>query len=67
MKLKNSKYYIGKTMNFDRRLQAHLSGNGALWTKRYDILSVIEKYRVKQIYSSCKETQLTCEYVKIWI
>ena len=47
LKLKEDKYYIGKTVNMCVRLNQHLTGKGALWTEKYkpiDILFVIKEF-----------------------
>ena len=33
LKLKNNKYYIGKTNDIEKRFLEHMSGNGSLWTQ----------------------------------
>ena len=33
LKLKNNKYYIGKTNDIEKRYLEHMSGNGSLWTQ----------------------------------
>ena len=35
LKLENDKIYIGKTSDFDRRMQQHFTGNGAKVTKKF--------------------------------
>lgn len=35
LKLKEGKYYIGKTKNIEKRWNEHLSGEGSVWTKKY--------------------------------
>ena len=35
LKLKEGKYYIGKTKNIEKRWNEHLSGEGSAWTKKY--------------------------------
>ena len=42
LKLKNNKYYIGKTNNIKLRLLNHNKGNGSQWTKKYKPIKVIE-------------------------
>jgi predicted GIY-YIG superfamily endonuclease len=41
LKLKEKKYYIGKTKNIEKRWADHLAGNGSGWTKRYKPISLI--------------------------
>lgn len=40
--LENNKYYIGKTVNPDIRIDDHSSSNGSYWTKMYKPNTVIE-------------------------
>jgi predicted GIY-YIG superfamily endonuclease len=42
IKLKEGKYYIGKTKNIERRYDEHITGNGSVWTKRYKPISLIK-------------------------
>lgn len=35
LKLKEGKYYIGKTKNIEKKWNEHLSGEGSEWTKKY--------------------------------
>ena len=35
LKLKEGKYYIGKTKNIEKRWNEHVAGNGSMWTKKY--------------------------------
>lgn len=45
LKLQQDKYYIGFTQNFDKRIAAHQSGNGALWTKKYPMIELLEYFQ----------------------
>ena len=40
LKLKDNKYYVGKTDNFEKRQQEHINGTASSWTKKYKIISV---------------------------
>ena len=31
----NNKYYVGKSLNLERRLKEHFNGRGAKWTQKY--------------------------------
>ena len=42
LKLKNNKYYIGKTNNPNFRLKNHFNSNGSVWTKKYKPIKVID-------------------------
>jgi len=41
LKLKEKKYYIGKTKNIEKRWNDHITGNGSGWTKKYKPISLI--------------------------
>ena len=47
LKLKENKYYVGRTCHYERRMKDHFSGKcsykGSYWTKRYQPLEVIRK------------------------
>jgi len=45
LKLKNNKYYIGKTLNVENRYEQHLNGNGSSWTKKYKPISIIKQIK----------------------
>ena len=45
LKLKNNKYYIGKTQNVENRYEQHLNGNGSSWTKKYKPVSIIKQIK----------------------
>ena len=42
LQLEGGKYYIGKTSNPDFRIEQHFQSGGALWTKKYNPLNVLE-------------------------
>ena len=42
LKLEDKKYYVGKTKYIKNRINNHFTGNGALWTKKYKPIEVIE-------------------------
>ena len=45
LKLKNSKYYVGKTQNIEKRYEQHVNGTGSAWTKKYKPLSIIKRIK----------------------
>lgn len=57
LKLKNGKYYIGKTQNIEKRINDHFSGNGSAWTKRFKPVSLVEKFDVKSKYDEDNTTK----------
>jgi predicted GIY-YIG superfamily endonuclease len=42
LKLREGKYYIGKTKNVEKRFNEHITGNGSGWTKKYKPISLIK-------------------------
>lgn len=40
LKLKDGKYYIGKTHNVEKRFEEHLRGEGSAWTRKHEPLSI---------------------------
>jgi len=42
LKLREGKYYIGKTKNVEKRFNEHIAGNGSGWTKKYKPISLIK-------------------------
>ena len=42
LKLREGKYYIGKTKNVEKRFNEHIAGNGSGWTKKYMPISLIK-------------------------
>ena len=42
LQLEEDKYYIGKTSNPDFRIEQHFQSGGAVWTKKYRPLNILE-------------------------
>lgn len=42
LKLKNNKYYVGRTDNIDKRYEKHLNGKGSKWTKKYKPIKILK-------------------------
>ena len=59
--LEDGKFYVGYSENLSRRIDEHLSGEGAVWTKKYNPVSIIE------IVMGGKEVekQKTLEYMRL--
>jgi predicted GIY-YIG superfamily endonuclease len=65
LKLKDSKYYIGKSRTqktLFNRLQNHFSHNGAVWTKRYKPIEVIDIINI--VDEKFMEDRIVFEYMK---
>ena len=60
LRLKSGKYYVGKTNNVERRLEEHLSGGGAAWTRKYKPISVEKTFPNA---GSFDEDKITKEYM----
>jgi hypothetical protein len=63
LKLKNNKYYIGKTKNLIVRLQDHFAENGSEWTKLHEPLEI------ESVYNDCDdfdEDKITKQYMQIF-
>ncbi len=63
LKLEHKKYYIGKTINPNRRLQQHYNSEGSTWTKLYKPLKI---ERVIPDCSNFDEDKYTLEYMSIY-
>ena len=61
LKLKNNKYYVGKTTNPTYRLTDHFSEGGSAWTKQYKPITVHE---LRPDCSDSDEQIVTQEYMK---
>ena len=61
LKLKENKYYIGKTTNPKYRLEQHFIEGGSAWTKKYKPISLYELIPNKQ---DSDEQIITQEYMK---
>lgn len=57
LKLRNEKYYVGKTQNIEKRINDHFSGNGSAWTKMFKPISLVEKFEVKSEYDEDNTTK----------
>lgn len=40
LKLQSDKWYVGKTDDFERRIEEHLLGKGCEWTKKYPLTDI---------------------------
>jgi predicted GIY-YIG superfamily endonuclease len=47
LELEENKWYIGRTKNIDKRIDAHMSGNGSDFTKKFKVKSVYKIYSMK--------------------
>lgn len=61
LQLKNGKYYVGKTTDFNRRYQEHKTGSGSSWTSLHKPVKVVELRTLKDEHD---ENNTTKEYMK---
>jgi len=59
--LEDDKYYIGWSENLSRRLDEHLSEDGAIWTKKHRPVAILEIIRGDKSV----EKKKTLEYMKL--
>ena len=58
LKLKNDKYYIGKSNTPFQRIQTHFEGNGSSWTKKYPPKEIYQVIPECDDYDENKYTQI---------
>ena len=58
LQLEQGKYYIGKTINPNFRIEQHFHSDGASWTKQYSPLSVLELIPNCDDYDEDKYTRI---------
>jgi predicted GIY-YIG superfamily endonuclease len=63
LKLQGSKYYVGITDNFAQRYNAHLTGNGAVWTQRHTPVSIDRIDYLPSDSIRADEDRVTKEYM----
>jgi predicted GIY-YIG superfamily endonuclease len=59
LRLQGGHYYVGFTRNFDDRIVAHMTGNGAVWTQ----LHPVEQIELTVPGNEAVETAKTLEYM----
>ena len=59
--LEEGKYYVGYSKNLSGRLESHTTGDGAVWTKKYKPISIVEIVRGNKDIEKAK----TLEYMKL--
>ena len=59
LKCTNNKYYIGKTMNdLIKRFNTHKKGQGAVWTRKYRPIKILESYKNCDHFDEDKYTKI---------
>ena len=61
LKLKQGKWYIGKSADVNRRFEQHLSGGGSRWTQLYEPIEIVY---TRPIRNEHDETNTTKDYMK---
>ena len=61
LKLKNNKYYVGKSTNPSTRLEDHFSEFGSAWTKKYKPITIHE---IKPDCDDDDENKITLQHMK---
>jgi len=56
LELVENKYYIGKTINYNFRIEQHLNSNGSQWTKKYKPIKLIELIKTCDNFDEDKYT-----------
>ena len=60
----DGKYYVGITLDFNKRLAQHISGHGALWTRLWKPLRVVEVVHVGATLAL--ENEITQKYIGLY-
>ena len=59
LKCTNNKYYIGKTMNdISKRFNTHQKGHGAVWTRKYRPIKILESHKNCDHFDEDKYTKI---------
>ena len=56
LKLIDDKYYVGKTVNLEFRLDQHFNDAGSIWTKKYPPIKIVKIYYNADTYDEDKYT-----------
>lgn len=56
LKLREGKYYVGKSVDPERRIRQHKGGEGSAWTRRFPLLHVVQ---VSPMTHTLEETETT--------
>jgi predicted GIY-YIG superfamily endonuclease len=64
LELTDGKYYIGITLDFNKRLAQHISGQGAKWTRLWKPVRVVEIAHVGATLAL--ENEITKKYMELY-
>lgn len=56
LKLRGSKYYVGKTSNIEKRMAQHKRGSGSSWTKKHPVEKLLRVFHNCDPYDEDKYT-----------
>jgi hypothetical protein len=56
LKCDTSKYYVGRSLNYGKRIDQHFAGKGAEWTKKYKPIYVDKIIQSSDVYDEDKYT-----------
>jgi predicted GIY-YIG superfamily endonuclease len=60
LRLQGGNYYVGTTDSFEKRIEQHRQGNGALWTRKHKVVAVETTMACKSPFD---EDRVTKEYM----
>jgi predicted GIY-YIG superfamily endonuclease len=60
LRLEGGRYYVGKSIDVQKRYQEHLDGKGAVWTKRYRPIALEKTIPNASVF---EEDKITKEYM----
>ncbi len=63
LRLYTNKFYVGKAINLNKRIEQHKNLKGSLWTTIYPFEELVCSLNVPKEYSSAVETKLTCKMI----
>jgi len=69
LKCQGGKYYVGQTVNINRRLSEHKKGTGSWFTAKYKPLGVIDNFAVgymTEAQAMHYENETTARYMQIY-
>jgi len=63
LKLKENKFYIGKSINVNKRIKQHFKGRGSTWTRLYQPTEIYEIRRNCDVFD---EEKITLQYMQLY-
>jgi len=56
LKLEEEKYYVGRSINVEKRLEQHFEKQASAWTRKYPVLDILEKIESSDEFDEMKYT-----------